>query len=89
MTSFFESLEPEVAEEIENLSRLAYEVRENRAVVLRSYAVPDEAALLENIRSGALAEHPAYEHYLAARILEDMRETARELMAQRLKEATA
>ncbi len=89
MTSFFESLEPEVAEEIENLSRLAYEVRENRAVVLRSYAVPDEAALLENIRSGALAEHPAYEHYLAARILEDMRETARALMAQRLKEASA
>lgn len=86
MSNFFESLDPDDAAEIDQLSRLAYELRENRTAILRPHGVEDEAALLQKIRTGAVAEHPAYEHYLAARILADTRETARAVVSQYLKE---
>jgi len=87
MPEFFESVAFETATEIEQLARLAYELRENRQAVLQFHEVADEAALLQKIQSGEVAEHPAYEHYLAARILEDTRETARAALAERAKEA--
>jgi hypothetical protein len=78
MTSFFQNLPYEAAERIEQFSRLAFELRESRSHLLRSYGVEDEASLLELIRSGRLAEHPAYEHYLGARILADTRDAVRD-----------
>lgn len=87
MSEFFETVPFETATEIEQLSRLAYELRENRKVILQFHDVADEASLLQKIQTGAVAEHPAYEHYLAARILADTRETARAALAERLKEA--
>jgi hypothetical protein len=78
MTSFFQNLPLEAAERIEQFSRLAFELRESRNRLLRSYGVEDEASLLELIRGGRLAEHPAYDHYLGARILADTREAVRE-----------
>ncbi|MBD3812373.1 hypothetical protein [Thiobacillus sp.] len=87
MPEFFESVAFESATEIEQLARLAYELRENRQAVLQFHEVADEAALLQKIQSGEVDEHPAYEHYLAARILEDTRETARAALAERVKEA--
>ncbi|MHB0982057.1 MAG: hypothetical protein ACYC02_01600 [Thiobacillus sp.] len=86
MANFFENLDPDVATELQLLSRLLYELRENRNAVLKPYAVADEAALLQHIQSGALAEHPAYEHYLAARILADTRESARAQLGECLKQ---
>ena len=86
MTNFFENLEPERAEEIDQLSRLLYELRENHNSVLRPYEAEDTAALLVRIQGGTVAEHPAYEHYLAARILADTREAVRAVVAERLKE---
>jgi len=87
MASFFENLDPDVAAELELLSRLTYELRENRNAILEPYGAEDEAALLQHIQSGTVAEHPAYEHYLAARILAETRETARAVLAERLKDA--
>jgi len=87
MASFFENLDPDTAEKIAQLSRLVYELRENRNTVLQMHGAEDEAALLQRIQNGAVAEHPAYEHYLAARILADTRETVRVVLAERLTEA--
>lgn len=86
MTSFFGNIDPDTAEELEQLSRLAYELRENRNTILETHGVTDEAALLQQIQTGAVAEHPAYENYLTARILADTRDTVREILAERLKE---
>lgn len=86
MANFFENIEPETAEEIDQLSRLIYELRENHNRVLSPYGAEDGAALLQRIQDGAVAEHPAYEHYLAARILADTRETVREVLRERLQE---
>ncbi|MHB1216066.1 MAG: hypothetical protein ACYCY9_13885 [Thiobacillus sp.] len=87
MANFFENLDPDAAAEIEQLSRLAYELRENRFAVLKPYGAEDEAALLQQIQTGAVDEHPAYEHYLAARVLADTRETVRAMLGERLKKA--
>lgn len=89
MASFFENLDPDTAEEIDQLSRLVYELRENRNTVLKMHGAEDEASLLQRIQSGAVAEHPGYEHYLAARILTDTRETVRAVLAERLTEANS
>jgi len=87
MANFFENLEQDAATELELLSRLIYELRENHRAVLQPYGAADAAALLRHIQDGEVAEHPAYEHYLAARILADTRETARTVLAERLNEA--
>lgn len=87
MADFFENLDYDEAAELDLLSKLIYELRENHHAVLRPYGAADEAALLQHIQDGAVAEHPAYEHYLAARILADTRETVRAVVGERLKEA--
>lgn len=86
MANYFENIEPGRAAELEQLSRLIYELRENRNAILKAHGVEDEIALLQQILAGKVGEHPAYEHYLAARILADTRETVRMALAQRLQE---
>lgn len=86
MANFYDDFEPEDAIQLEQLSRLIYELRENRSTILKGYGVADEIALLEQIYTGAVPEHPAYEHYLSARILSDTRETVRAMLAECLKE---
>lgn len=84
--NFFETLPHTEAVEIERLSRLIYELREHRKNILGSTGAADEAELLERIAQTAVPEHPAYEHYLAARILADLHDTARAVLAERLRE---
>jgi hypothetical protein len=50
-----------------------YRLRESRKAVLQRYAVQSEAELLAKIEQGCVAEHPAYELYLSALILEQTR----------------
>ncbi len=86
-TDIFKGLPIEVAMEGERLSRLVYELRENRRKLLGELDCTDEAELLDRIGRGRIAEHPGYEAYLAARILADTREAARDALAQILEEA--
>lgn len=88
MASFYEDIEPDLAVEIELLAQLIYELRENRNTILQPYGVENETLLLQQIQSGAVDEHPAYEHYLSARILADTRESVRATIAEHLKEAS-
>ncbi|HEY6896154.1 MAG TPA: hypothetical protein VI279_02750 [Rhodocyclaceae bacterium] len=73
MSYFYHGLPPEAAANMDQLSRLMYELRENRNRLLRHYQVPDEAALLARIEDGSIAEHPAYEHYLGAKTIAQTR----------------
>ncbi|APR03424.1 hypothetical protein [Thauera chlorobenzoica] len=86
MNSIYDALSPDTAAEVQQLARLIYETRENRRAVLAAAGADDPAQLIERIAAGELAEHPAYEHYLAARILTDTHQAARQAMAQRLQE---
>ena len=87
MVDFFKDLDYETATEVEALTRLIHELRQNRNDLLASCAVPDDGILLERINAGELEEHPGYEQYLAVRILADTCETARQLVAEKLREA--
>lgn len=89
MSSFFDKLPIETATVIEGLSRLMYELRENHAQLLAQYDAADEDALLERICDGRVAEHPAYEHYLGARILAASRDAVRAELQDLLKRANA
>lgn len=82
MHAFYDNISAEIANDLQQLSKLHYELRENLNSLLTRYGVNAPAELLARIESGALNEHPAYEDYLSARILDDTRNQARELMKQ-------
>lgn len=77
MSNFYDKLPVETATEMERLSRLMYELRENRKVLLAQHEAADADALLAGIVEGRIDEHPAYEHYLGARILGAAHDTIR------------
>lgn len=89
MDPIADALPPEEALGLSLLARLMYESREHRRMVLAAVGATDEADLLARIRSGEVAEHPAYEHYLAARILADTQQAARHAMTDVLQEVNA
>ena len=71
------------AEAIEALfAETNYRLRESRKAVLQRYAVQSEAELLLHIKQARVAEHPAYELYLSALILEQCRMQIRAEMMQ-------
>lgn len=77
MSNPFETLPFELAEQLEALSRLAFELRENAKQLLAQHGVDNPQSLLEALQSGQLDEHPGYEHYLSASILESARQVVR------------
>ncbi|HZW23092.1 hypothetical protein [Noviherbaspirillum sp.] len=64
-------------------ARTLYRLRESRKALLKQYGVDEEAQLLERIRDGEVGEHPAYEHWLGAQIIEQGRQQLREEMMVR------
>lgn len=77
MSGFFDNIPAENAEQIDRMARLTYELRENRALLLKKYRVTEEAELLQLIKHGVAEEHPAYDDYLSMRILEQTRQLVR------------
>lgn len=64
-------------------AKALYRLRESRKALLKQYDAADEAQLLDRIRAGEVAEHPAYEHYLSALVLEQGRMQLREELLER------
>jgi hypothetical protein len=77
MASFYDNLSPDDVKTLDRLSLLLIELRESREALLRRHAAADAAALLEQIRAGAVPEHPAYDDYVGIKTLEATRETIR------------
>lgn len=84
MADFFRDMNAGHAMQLERLARLMYELRNHRSRILECARVASEAALLAQVTRGEVDEHPAYESYLAARILADTREAARSLLSENL-----
>ncbi|MHB1173829.1 MAG: hypothetical protein ACYCZJ_01705 [Sulfuriferula sp.] len=78
MSNFFENIPYEEAEHIDRITKLTFELRENRLEVLKRHGVADEAQLKQAIIEGAVEEHPGYEDYLSASILDATREVIRD-----------
>lgn len=89
MKSFYEGFEHDDAELIESLSRVSYEMRENRKLLLEKFEVTDEQGLLAKITAGEIPEHPAYEHYLSATVLAETQVVIRAELGKILKEVKA
>jgi hypothetical protein len=87
MKNIFDGIAHDAALEMGKLTHLTYDLRENRKLVLAQYGVQDEAELLSAICAGTIPEHPGYEHYLAARILEETRAEARRILAEKIEES--
>lgn len=66
-------------------AKAMYTLRESRKALLRQYGVADEEALLGKITRDEPAGAATYEHYLAARIIEQTRQQLREDLLARMK----
>lgn len=64
-------------------AKTLYRLREGRKALLSRYGVAEEPELLAKIRDGEIAEHPAYDHYLGALIMEQGRMQLREELLAR------
>lgn len=65
-------------------AKTIYTLRESGKELLKQYQVDSARALLEKIRCGELAEHPTYEHYLSALIVDQMRMQVRAQAAEQI-----
>ncbi|MDA8328770.1 MAG: hypothetical protein M0Z83_07360 [Betaproteobacteria bacterium] len=86
MNDFFKGVSYEDAEHINSITKLSFELRENRLQVLGRHGVSGEVQLKGAIIEGVVPEHPGYEDYLSASILNMAREAIRQDLNAYLKE---
>lgn len=86
MHIFYDHIDGDEAQRIEQMTRLVYELRENCKALLARHQVDDAEELLAAIRAGRIAEHPAYDDYLGLHALQGLRESLRSDLAELLKE---
>lgn len=79
--TFFERIPFEAAQELEEWSRLAFELRESSKHLLAPYGVATPEELLALIARGAAPQPAANDDYLAACFLVTAKEEARRAMA--------
>lgn len=84
MKNIFNGIAHDAALEMGKLTHLTYDLREKRKLILAQHGVQDEVQLLEAICAGTIPEHPGYEHYLAARILDETRHEARAVLVEKI-----
>lgn len=83
-------MDSENAEALQELyAKTAYMLRESRKEILKQYAVECETDLLEKIKNSEVNEHPAYDHYLSALILDQTRMQVRAEMLMQFGETPA
>ena len=86
MSSFFENIPYEDAEQIDRTIKFMYELRESRQRLLEQHGVESEDQIKQSLVEMRVAEHPTYEDYLSASILEKARLTIRQELKSYLKE---
>lgn len=84
MDSFYDNIPADAALEIEELSRLMYEIRVARDQLLSQLGADNVEHALQRLENGELAEHPHYEHYLSSRILTDLILDVRAQLSERV-----
>ena len=77
MAAFYDNLPADDAATLDRLARLLLDLRDSRGTLLARHGAEDEDELLDKIRTGGIAEHPAYEDYLGARTIATLREAIR------------
>lgn len=87
--NFYERLAPEDVFVLDRLAKLMIELREGKQALLSRYAVQSPEELLDGIRSGAVAEHPAYEDYLGTKSIEKSHTSVRTELRDYLLKANA
>ncbi|MDR1075398.1 MAG: hypothetical protein LBL59_03610 [Xanthomonadaceae bacterium] len=70
MESFFTGLDPITAQDLADLSKRMFELRESRKRLLAESGCVDAEELLTALRDGRLHEHPTYEGWLAVVLLQ-------------------
>lgn len=78
MGNIFEDLPLSVAQQLEQLSRLAFDLREQRKRLLQRHGADSEDVLLQLVSQGAIPKQPALQDSLSARVLAQTREGVRD-----------
>lgn len=78
MSNLFQDLPFTVAQQLEQLSRLAFDLREQRRRLLQRHGADSEEQLLQLVSEGAIAQQPACQDYLSAKVLAETREGVRD-----------
>lgn len=77
MDAFFSGLEPEVALELAELSRRAFDLREQRKQILREAGFDGPADLLEAVRDERVDVRAGYDVWLTLALLQEQHESIR------------
>jgi hypothetical protein len=85
MDNFYSNIPADQAQEIEQCARLMYELRGARDTLLAQLGAADAPQALDCIVGGEMPEHPSYEQYLSARILDTLHAEVRADLAERVK----
>lgn len=77
MDTFFSGIDPEVALELAELSRRAFDLREQRKQILREAGFEEPAELLEAVREERVDARAGYDVWLTLALLQEQQESIR------------
>lgn len=89
MDTFFSGLDPEVALELAELSRRAFDLREQRKQILREAGFEEAPDLLEAVRNGSVDARAGYDVWLTLALLQEQHDGIRAWVDWRCRGAPA